>query len=159
MRWGLVLVAAVLAGCASDPPALVAGEPTYSDADVPAGPPLAPLRWAVLAEGSAALSPATPAQGSVTIPNGTLSAFVNLTPMAGAARGLAVTLGECDWHRDVVLVGPGGELAADCGGVLDSAAALTVSVDAGALDATWKVVVLTCDPREGICPGRLPVGS
>lgn len=161
MRRGpaLLVLATLLAGCASQPPPLEPGEPTFSDADLPRGPGFAPLRWSPVSTGAAALTPATPVQASVAIPNGTLVAFVNLTPQAGGASGLGITLDECVWRRDVIVVGPGEEVAADCGGVADGEATLLLAVRAGALQVEWQVVVLTCDAREGICPARPPVGT
>lgn len=160
MRLPLALaLAALLAGCAGEPPALVAGEPTFSDADVPAGRGFATLRWTTLAEGTGALTPATPIQSAISVPLGTVTTSVNLTTEQGAASGLLVTLGECHWRRDVTIVGIGQELAADCGGVLDGSATLLIGIDAGALVGSWRVVALTCDAREGACPGRAPVPS
>lgn len=157
-RVGLLLCVALLAGCAGDAPPLVAGEPTFSDAALPPGSGFAPLRWSTVANGVATLTPATPAQASTSLPTGSLAAYVNLTPRSGAAHGFAIALGECDWRRDVMLVGPGAEIAADCGGVQGNAG-LQIATGAGALDVEWRVVAMTCDPREGICPPRLPIGG
>ena len=156
MRLGILVLVALLAGCARDPPPLVAGEPVYSDRDVPPGEGLAPLRWNALAEGTHALAPGAALQSSVTVPNGTLTVTVNLTVEQGALTGLLVTLGECRWERDVVLV-TGQEGAVDCGGIGDGESALFVATDAGGAMVRWAVVALQCDAREGRCPPRAPV--
>lgn len=157
-RADLLLCVVLLAGCAGEAPPLVAGEPTFSDAEVPPGPGFAPLRWSTVVNGLATLTPATPVHASASFPTGTLAAYVNLTPRTGVGHGFAITLGECQWRRDVTLVGPGAEVAADCGGVQGNAD-LQLATGAGALEVGWRVVVMTCDAREGICPARLPVGG
>jgi hypothetical protein len=153
-----LLLAGLLAGCAQDAPApVVAGEPVYSDAEVPMGAPLAPLRWHTLSEADFTTAAMQPFATDVTVPNGTIAVYVNMTMDAGAIYGLGVQLGECLWQRDLAFVGEGQTIVADCGGILEGSAHLQLTTSAGAITGRVAVVGLLCDPLAGRCPGRLPV--
>jgi hypothetical protein len=157
MRGLLAVAALLLAGCTGEAPPLVAGEPTFTDAEVPAGSVHAPFEWATLAEGSGLLAPASPIRSTASVPEHAISVFVNLTLEQGAGSGFLVVFGGCQWQREVVLLGTGGDVVADCGGVLPGASDLMVAIEAGALTTSWRIVALTCMPSQGTCPARLPV--
>lgn len=153
-----LLLATALAGCADEPEPLVPMEPVPSTYDgVFPGSALAPLRWYVLAEHEALLAPVAELRTSVSIPEGTLQVLVNLTAEGGAARGMHVALGDCNWSRDLVLLGNGATYGADCGGLAPGGAELRIATDAGALQGRVVLAALVCQRAEGVCPAPLPV--
>lgn len=159
MRAPLLLVAALLlAGCAEDPPPVEPGEPTFSDAEVPPGTPLAPMTWMELHNGSFTLASGQPYQTSLTVPLGTLQVLANFTLDAGGVTGFLLTLGECHWRRDVTLV-MGQSFAADCGGLAPAQVEMLVATDAGAAAGRVAVAALTCDPHAGRCPAPAPAST
>lgn len=153
-----LLAALALAGCAEDPGPLEPGEPTFSDADVPLGEPLAPLTWNEVHAATFTLTPAAPYQADVTVPLGTVQVLVNFTLDGGGTSGISLSLGECRWVRDVPLV-MGQSFAADCGGLTPAHDRLDVQVPAGAITGRVVVAALTCDPRQGDCPAPTPVAK
>lgn len=157
VRHAVLLVAALLAaGCADDPEPVTPGEPTFSDADVPLGAPLAPMTWTTIHEGRFALAPASPYPAGITIPPDTLQILVNFTLEAGGTTNLWLTLGECSWRTDAPVV-MGQTFGADCGGLTPAQAQIFVAVDSGALAGGIAVIALTCDPHQGRCPAPAPV--
>lgn len=157
----VLLVAVLLAGCARDaPPPVTAGEPTFSDADVPMrGPPL--LEWRELAQANVLVDAARPAELSAAVPEHAITVTVNLTLEQGAANGLRVEVSACQWARDQPFVAVGQTIAADCGGVGQGAHVARVAVGSGALGATARVMALVCvpGPETSPCPAPSPVAS
>lgn len=156
--WIALLLAALLGGCAGDaPPSSAPGRADHAPTEAAATWGLAPLEWVTIWEGPFALAPGSPLHASLTVPDGSISVLVNLTTDAGALYSLWISMGECQWKRDVVIVAqPGQVWGADCGGVLPGAVDLDVSTQAGALAGDALVTSVTCDARVGRCPERLP---
>lgn len=159
-RAALLVLAALLAGCAGEPAPrpLESPPPVYRDGPPGAAPGfgLAPLEWRVLWGSDVAVSPATPVESRVAIPNGTVQVLVNLTTDAGAAYGFALDLGECHWRREVLALAQGQTWGADCGGLVEGESALFFTVTAGALAGRAEVAGILCDATLGRCPPRLP---
>lgn len=160
MRTGSIalLLVVLLSGCAGNAPRQ---PPPARDDPVPAPTPaswgLAPLDWVTIWEGRFAIAPGSPLRASLTVPEGSITVLVNFTTDAGALYSLWISLGECQWRRDVVIVAqPGQVWGADCGGVLPGAVDLKVSTQAGAIVGDALVASVTCDARVGRCPERLP---
>ena len=158
MRAAWLLAFALLSGCAKDPPRVEAGEPTFGDAEVPPGRPFALLTWSELASQSVTLAPAQHVTTSLTVPAGTLAAYVNVSLQQGALWGLQVQLADCQWARETAFAA-GQVFAVDCGGIARGTQALTLGVTAGAAVADVKVVALVCetDPARLPCPPPFPV--
>ena len=160
MRAALLLVlAALLAGCAGDPPPpMQVGEPTFSDAEVPPGRPFATLSWVEVVGDDVTFAPAQPVTMSVAVPQGTLAVYVNVTMAAGAIYGFQVDLADCHWARDTPLAG-GQAFGVDCGGVSAGTQALTAGTTAGAAAGHLKVVALVCTATADTlpCPPPFPV--
>lgn len=152
----LAFATLLLAGCADDPEPVEAASPTFSDAEVPLGRPLAPITWTELHAGGFTIAPAQPYRAGLTVPTGTLQVLVNFTLDAGGTTDLWVTLGECSWRREVTLV-MGQVFGADCGGLAPAKDDLQIAVDAGAIAGRVQVVAAVCDARAGGCPAAVPV--
>ena len=159
MRAAWILVFALLAGCARDPPPPIqAGEPTFSDAEVPPGRPFAVLTWTEVVAEPLTLAPAQPFTVSLGVPPGTLAAYVNVSLEAGALYGLQVQLADCQWARETAFAA-GQAFAVDCGGVATGTQSLTLGTTAGAATGDMKVVALVChtDSTRLPCPPPFPV--
>lgn len=139
----LLLVPALLAGCAASEP--VSRSATFPESVPPPAPHRAPWTWVTLSEGGFILGPAASQHAQpLTIPEGTLKVLVNVTLETGASVDLQGQLGACQWLFPGPWAGVGQTLPHDCEKLLPGGETLTFSHLSGALAGRYRVDVLVC---------------